>query len=64
MYRLKNNITDYDIQALIDNELDWETEKHVRSVINQSPALSNRYNELLNQKEVIQKWFSSKKSNA
>lgn len=62
MFRLKYNITDYEIQALIDNELDQETEKHIRSIINKNPAYLNRYNELLKQKKIIQNWFSSKQS--
>lgn len=50
-------ITDYDIQALIDNELDWEEQKRVRKAIQENPFLLRRYNEYTKQKNLIQKWF-------
>lgn len=54
------NITDYDIQALIDNELDWEEEKRVREAIKYNSQFMKRYNTLKNQKTLIQNWWKKK----
>lgn len=49
-------ITDLDIQALIDDELDGEEEKRVRAFIENNQYAKKRYNELTEQKALIQKW--------
>lgn len=54
------NITDYDIQALVDNELDWEEEKRVREAIKYNSQFMKRYNTLKNQKTLIQNWWKKK----
>lgn len=51
------NITDYDLQALVDNELDWEDQKHVLDYIECTPEAKKRYEELKAQKEVLQRWY-------
>lgn len=61
MYRCKN-ITDNDIQALIDDELDREETAYVRTAIESNHQLLNRYNELLRQKKLIKRWFEEKES--
>ena len=58
MYRCKN-ITDNDIQALIDDELDREETAYVRTAIESNHQLLNRYNELLRQKDLIRNWFQT-----
>ncbi|MGB4108032.1 MAG: hypothetical protein WBK55_09610 [Alphaproteobacteria bacterium] len=53
------NITDFDIQALVDNELSWEKQKAVRARIHADPDLRRRYNELCRQKQLLQEWWES-----
>lgn len=55
------NISDFDIQALIDNELTWEREKEVLSYLEHDPQAKRRYNELSRQKTLLQKWALFKK---
>lgn len=52
------NINDYDIQALVDNELDWEQQKLVLNAIETNPAVSKRYDELCAQKKILQHWWN------
>jgi len=54
-------ITDMDIQALVDNQLDWEDEKRVRRHLFQSPDAQRRYEELRQQKQVLQLWWAGRK---
>lgn len=49
-------ITDLDIQAFIDNELDEEEEKRIKLFIESNACAKMRYNELKEQKALIQKW--------
>ena len=53
-------VTDFDIQALIDNELDWEEEKRIRAFIEHNTCAKKRYDELKEQKALIQKWANNK----
>lgn len=55
------NITDYDIQALVDNELPWEEEKRIRAYITSNPDAHERYKELCRQRALLKDWW--KKSN-
>ncbi len=55
--------TDYDIQALLDNELSWEDEKRVREFINRNPPVKKRYEELERQKKLLKAWWSTQKHN-
>ena len=52
-----NNITDLDIQALIDNELSWEEEKKVREAIKYNSTFLKRYQTLLKQKKTLLTWW-------
>ncbi len=54
---MSKTITDFDIQALIDNELSWEDEKIVRGAISKDRRNSERYEELKAQKVKLQKWW-------
>jgi hypothetical protein len=51
-------ITDFDIQALVDNELGWEEEKHVWAYIEAVPDAERRYKELVQQKRLLQQWWT------
>ena len=52
--------TDFDIQALIDNELSWEEEKKVRKYLRENVRAKERYLELKKQKELLQKWWQQR----
>lgn len=53
-------ITDYDIQALVDNELTPEEEGRVRRYLNANQYAKKRYLELCRQKEMLHDWWSRK----
>lgn len=55
-------ITDMDIQALVDNQLDWEEEKRVRRHLFQSPEAQRRFDELRQQKQILQMWFQERRN--
>ena len=46
-------ITDYDIQALVDDELGHEEGKEVLSYLEQDSTARKRYNELMKQKNLL-----------
>jgi anti-sigma factor RsiW len=50
-------ITDFDIQALVDNELSWEDEKRVRAYIQSNPDAKRRYDELSAQQTALRSWW-------
>jgi len=54
-------ITDYDIQALVDDELSHEEGKEVLSKLEQNRDARNRYNELMKQKNLLKSWWSKQK---
>lgn len=58
--RTVKNITDLDIQALIDNELDWEEEKKVREAIKYNSHFLKRYQTLIKQKQTLISWWATK----
>jgi anti-sigma factor RsiW len=49
--------TDLDIQALVDNQLDWEEAKRVRAYIDATPSALKRYETLRQQKQLLVGWF-------
>ena len=51
-------ISDLDIQALIDQELDHERADQVRAVIQSDPQLKRRYEIFCAQKRLLQDWWS------
>jgi anti-sigma factor RsiW len=51
------SITDWDIQALIDNELSAEEQRHVLQALQEDRALQDRYNRLKGQKALLQTWW-------
>ncbi|MEZ0225466.1 MAG: hypothetical protein ACAH83_12995 [Alphaproteobacteria bacterium] len=56
---VKHQINDFDIQALVDSQLDWENEKRIWKEIETSPALQRRYDELVRQKKLLLQWWAS-----
>ncbi|NCT41471.1 MAG: hypothetical protein GW778_07420 [Alphaproteobacteria bacterium] len=54
--------TDYDIQALIDNELNYEDSKVVRNYIQKNKDALKRHDTLAQQKRMLQSWWKYKKS--
>ena len=53
----QQNITDYDIQALVDNELSWEEEKRIRAHVVSNPDAHRRYKELCRQRNLLKDWW-------
>ena len=54
---IQNFITDYDIQALVDDELKHEDEKQVLEFIAYNRTAQKRYKELLHQKRLLKLWW-------
>lgn len=52
-----SKITDYDIQAFVDGELDHERAKYVREQIRQNSKLKKRYSDLLSQQKHLKSWW-------
>jgi anti-sigma factor RsiW len=50
---------DFDIQALIDSQLDWEDEKRIWKEIENNAAMQRRYHELVAQKKLLLQWWAS-----
>lgn len=57
------SVTDYDIQALVDNELQEQHQERVRLFIQTNPQARQRYQELCRQKEILQKWWAATQKN-
>ncbi|MBI1301930.1 MAG: hypothetical protein GC137_09780 [Alphaproteobacteria bacterium] len=57
---MTKTITDYHIQALIDNELDREQEKSIMQIVQAQACAKKRYEELKRQKKVLQVWAANK----
>jgi len=54
-----NKISDYDIQALIDEELNLEEKDRVETAILNDDSFTKRYEELKSQKILLQKWWKN-----
>jgi len=50
-------ITDMDIQALVDKELEPGREKLILAAIQHSPELFKRYTTYVHQKTLLKKWW-------
>lgn len=50
-------ITDMDIQALVDKELEPTRERFIFAAIQRSPELLKRYTTYLHQKDLLKKWW-------
>ena len=51
------SITDYDIQALVDNELPENKARQVRDFIKKNKSAQQRYQQLQEQQELLQMWW-------
>ncbi len=51
------NITDYDIQALIDGQVDDKTSACLLEEVTKDPNLFNRYRLYLKQKKLLKSWW-------
>lgn len=58
----EHNISNLDIQALVDNELSWEEEKKVRRYLDAHPGSQKHFESLRNQKKLLQEWWRNRKS--
>ncbi len=55
---MNKTVTSYDIQALVDNELDWEESKVVMDALSKSEDLMRYYNKLRQQKILLRSWWN------
>lgn len=55
---MKKNITDLDIQAFVDNELNEDDQKRVKTFILENRPAGERYLELSEQKELLKGWWT------
>lgn len=55
----RGKVTDYDIQALVDDELEYEEAKRIRDHIERFPEAKKRYLELFSQKNILKMWWQS-----
>tara|TARA_R110000764_G_scaffold4085_1_gene16900 strand:+ start:13437 stop:13628 length:192 start_codon:yes stop_codon:yes gene_type:complete len=51
-----NFITDYEIQALVDNELEHERAKNILNSMDSNPHVYERYKQLMEQKRLLRLW--------
>lgn len=54
-------VTDQDIQAMVDGELDESRAACVAQRVQESPLFRKRYEELNHQKNMLQLWWGSSK---
>lgn len=52
-----DTIDDFAIQALVDQQLDWESEKRVRAYMQMNPVARKRYDELCRQRDMLRSWW-------
>jgi anti-sigma factor RsiW len=57
-----NNLTKYDVQALVDDELPWEEAKIVKQELENNAELTEYYEQLRYQKKLLQNWWSQSKN--
>jgi hypothetical protein len=50
-------ITDLDIQALVDGEVDDRAAVYLLDALNKDPSLYNRYCQYLKQKSLLKSWW-------
>jgi len=58
---MNTRITEMDIEALIDNELDPQTAARVSYAVEQDPHLRHTYRTLITQKKLLNMWWHSQK---
>ncbi len=60
--KMGEEVTDYDIQALVDAQLDPAEEKRVWHAIEQNSLYIRRYEELVAQKKLLLSWWADENS--
>ena len=59
---MQKTFSDLDIQALVDGELSEEDEVKLRRYLKENKSAQNRYQELLDQKKLLQFWWAETRS--
>lgn len=59
MNREKNNISEFDIQAIIDGEVNGEARAQMLKKICQYPELRERFETLFFQKQMLKEWWDA-----
>lgn len=54
-----NQISDYDLQALVDDILDQEARQRLLRRVRENPRLWRRLEELRRQKTILKEWWRS-----
>ncbi len=60
MIGVKENITELDIQALVDNQLEWEKAKEVLVYIDSNRWAQQYYEQLVRQKKLLKVWWEER----
>lgn len=60
MIGVKESVTEYEIQALVDNQLEWENAKDVLRYIDQNPWAQAYYEQLVRQKKLLKSWWEDR----
>lgn len=60
MNREKNIISEFDIQAIIDGEVDGAARVHMMKKICQHPELRERFETLFFQKQILKEWWDAR----
>ena len=60
MIGVKENVTEFDIQALVDNQLEWEKAKDVLRYIDDNPWAQTYYEQLIRQKKLLKSWWEDR----
>lgn len=55
-------VTDFDIQALLDGELNARDTQRVKTYLRENHYAQKRYEELKKQRSYIRKWWAGKKN--
>ncbi len=56
-------ITELDVQALVDSQLNWEEQKRVSQGIRRSLALTAYYTRIVAQKKLLLLWWQNEPGN-
>lgn len=59
---MSDDVTDYDIQSLVDGQLEPEEEKCIWRYIEQNALHMRRYEELVAQKKLLLMWWAAENS--
>lgn len=60
MNREKSHVSEFDIQAIIDGEVDGETRVRMLKKICQHPELRERFETLFFQKQMLKEWWDAR----